>query len=346
MKMTFRWFGPSDPATLKHIRQIAGVEGIVSSAFDVPPDKVIPKETVLELKAMVENENMSLDCFESIPVHEEIKLGTENRDQYIEIWIKSLRNVAAAGVKTVCYNFMLAFDWLRTDLAMIQEDGSRGMQYKDTEVAKMDMTGDIPAWSQKYTPETLAAMLEKAGAVSTGQLWSNLEYFLRAVVPVAEEVGVKLAIHPDDPPWPVLGINRIITGTANLDRFIKLVDSPANGLALCTGSLGADPSNDIPAMIRHFGAMDKINFMHVRNLKHTGEREFHETAHYSPCGDLDMYEIMKAVHDIGFDGPLRPDHGRDVWGEVRTPGYGLYDRAMGANYLLGLWEAITKQESS
>ena len=339
--MTFRWFGPSDPITPEQIRQIPGMEGVVSSAFDVPSDQVITQETVEELKARIEKAGLTLDCFESIPVHEEIKLGTEKRDEYIEIWKQSLRNVAAAGVKVVCYNFMLAFDWLRTDLAMTQEDGSKGMQYRESEVAKMDMTGDIPAWSQKYTPETLAEMLEKSRAVSEEQLWSNLEYFLKAVVPLAEELGVKLAIHPDDPPWPVLGINRLITCVENLERFVKLVDSPANGLALCTGSLGASPANDIPAIIRKMG--DRINFMHVRNLKHTGEKEFHETAHYTPCGNLDMYEVMKAVHEIGFDGPLRPDHGRDVWGEVRTPGYGLYDRAMGANYLLGLWEAINKK---
>jgi len=345
MRMTFRWFGPSDPITLQHIRQIPGVEGIVSSAFDVPSDEVIPKETVLELKAMIEKEVMSLDCFESIPVHENIKLGCEDRDRYIDIWLDSLRNVASAGVNTVCYNFMLAFDWLRTDLAMRLPDGSTTMQYQDSEVAKMDMTGDIPAWSQKYTAETLTEMLEKSRAVSVEQLWANLEYFLKAVVPVAEELGVKLAIHPDDPPWPVLGINRIITGAENLERFVKLVDSPSNGLGLCTGSLGANPENDIPAMIRRFGGMDRINFMHVRNLKHTGEKEFHETAHYSSCGNLDMYEIIRSIHEVGYDGPLRPDHGRDVWGEERTPGYGLYDRAMGVNYILGLWEAIDKASS-
>ncbi|MBI9107536.1 MAG: mannonate dehydratase [Spirochaetales bacterium] len=342
MRMTFRWFGPSDPITLQHIRQIPGVEGIVSSAFDIPSDEVIPAEAVLELKAMIEKQSMTLDCFESIPVHDNIKLGTDDRDRYIDIWLESLRNVASAGVRTVCYNFMLAFDWLRTDLSMRLEDGSKAMQYQDAEVAKMDMTGDIPAWSQKYTPETLAEMLKKSRAVSVEQLWANLEYFLKRVVPVAEELGVKLAIHPDDPPWPVLGINRIITSMENLERFVKLVDSPNNGLALCSGSLGANPENDIPAMIRRFGGLGRINFMHVRNLKHTGEKEFHETAHYSPCGNLDMYEIMKSIHDTGFTGPLRPDHGRDVWGEVRTPGYGLYDRAMGVNYILGLWEAITK----
>jgi len=285
---------------------------------------------------------MTLDCFESIPVHENIKLGTDDRDRYIDIWLESLQNVASAGVKTICYNFMLAFDWLRTDLAMRLEDGSTTMQYRDSEVVRMDMTGDIPAWSQKYTPETLADMLASSRAVSIDQLWANLEYFLKRVVPVAEELGVKLAIHPDDPPWPVMGINRIITSMENLEKFVKLVDSPANGIGLCSGSLGADPENDIPAMIRHFGGMNRINFMHVRNLKHTAEKEFHETAHYSKCGNLDIYEIMKAIHEIGFDGPLRPDHGRDVWDEVRTPGYGLYDRAMGVNYILGLWEAISK----
>jgi mannonate dehydratase len=151
-----------------------------------------------------------------------------------------------------------------------------------------------------------------------------------------------MAIHPDDPPWSIFGLPRIIRDEAALERLVKLVDSPSNGIALCSGSLGVDPKNDIPAMVRRFGALSRIHFAHVRNVKIMGEKRFCETAHPSSAGSLDIYEIIKAYHDVGFSGPLRPDHGRMIWGEEGKPGYGLYDRALGAMYIAGLWEAIEK----
>ena len=162
-------------------------------------------------------------------------------------------------------------------------------------------------------------------------------------MPVCDKYDINMAIHPDDPPWGIFGLPRIVTNEENLDRLLRLVDSPYNGLTLCTGSLGVNPKNDIPHMIRRFGGEGRIPFLHARNIKWTGERDFNETAHKTECGSLDMYEIIKAAHDVGFDGYIRPDHGRMIWGETGRPGYGLYDRALGAVYLNGLWEGIDRE---
>jgi mannonate dehydratase len=178
--------------------------------------------------------------------------------------------------------------------------------------------------------------------VSHRDLFQNLEYFLKAVIPVCEEYGVSMAIHPDDPPWDIFGLPRIITGRESLERVLSLVDSPFNGLTLCAGSLGSDPNNDLPALIRTFGGRKRIHFAHIRNVKHCGFGHFEEAAHYSDDGSLDLYEIVKAYYDVGFDGTVRPDHGRMIFGETGRAGYGLYDRALGAMYISGLWEAIIK----
>jgi mannonate dehydratase len=170
------------------------------------------------------------------------------------------------------------------------------------------------------------------------QLFENLAYFLKKVVPVAEESGVRMAIHPDDPPWPIFGLPRIVRNAQTLQALLDVVDSPYNGLTFCTGSLGASAENDLPAMIRQFG--NRINFVHARNVKRTAAYDFHETKHPSEFGDVNMFEVIRALHDVGFNGPIRPDHGRMIWGETGRPGYGLYDRALGATYLYGLMEAI------
>jgi len=168
---------------------------------------------------------------------------------------------------------------------------------------------------------------------------------LKEVVPVAEKYGIKMAIHPDDPPWSIFGLPRLITSKENLERFINLVDSPSNGLTICTGSLGSSIDNNIPEIIRYFGAKGRVHFGHVRNVKIHEPRKFDEVAHKTEAGSLDMFEIMKAFYDIGFEGPIRPDHGRMIWGEIGRPGYGLYDRALGATYLNGLWEAIERMDN-
>ncbi len=344
MQMTFRWYGDSDPVTLDKIRQIPGVTGIVTAIYDIPVGQAWDLESIMALKKKVNDKGLDFKVIESVPVHEDIKTGDGNRDEYIENYCTSLRNLAKAGVEVVCYNFMPVFDWTRSDLSFELPDGSNALIYVKEQVENMNpLTGDLslPGWDSSYTKEGMKALLEKYHNITEEDLWNNLKYFLERVIKVAEEVQIKMAIHPDDPPWSIFGLPRIITNRDNLARFLKLVDSPNNGLTLCSGSLGVSPTNDVPALIREFG--DRVHFGHCRNVKITGDQSFEESSHRSSDGSLDMYEIMKAYHDIGFKGPIRPDHGRMIWGEQGRPGYGLYDRALGAVYLNGLWEAIEKE---
>lgn len=240
---------------------------------------------------------------------------------------------------------MPVFDWLRSRLDYKNPDGSTSLIYREEDVLAMDpRKGDLslPGWDASYTKESLGKLLDEYNGFTEEDLWRNCEYFLKKIIPVCEEYDVKMAIHPDDPPWGIFGLPRIITCEKNIERFLKLVDSPYNGLTFCTGSLGANPENDLIAMVKRFGGEGRIHFMHVRNIKLVGECGFNETAHKTECGSLDIYGIMKALHEVGFDGYLRPDHGRMIWGETGRPGYGLFDRALGATYLGGLWEAICK----
>ena len=288
---------------------------------------------------------MTLEVIESVPVHEDIKLGRPTRDRLIDTYCESIRNIGRAGVRVLCYNFMPVFDWTRTDLAHRLPDGSTALAYDDRALARVDLsrgTGDLPGWATAYQPTELQALLAAYREVDTERLWDNLAYFLERVAPVAEQAGVRLAIHPDDPPWPIFGLPRIITNAASLERLVTLVDSPANGVTFCTGSLGASPENDLPAMVRRLGALGRIHFAHCRNVRVTGERRFHETAHLSACGSVDLFQVVRALKDVGFAGPMRPDHGRMIWGETGRPGYGLYDRALGIMYLQGLWEGVSR----
>ena len=196
-----------------------------------------------------------------------------------------------------------------------------------------------------WEPERMAeikSLFAQYQSVSHEDLFRNLKYFLEAIIPVCEQYDVKMAIHPDDPPWDIFGLPRICTGWDNVERILSLVDSPYNGLTLCSGSMGSNPCNDIPAMVREFGGRGRVHFAHVRNIKFTGPGQFEEAAHFSADGSLDLYEIMRAYSDIGFEGYIRPDHGRMIWDEKGRAGYGLYDRALGVAYLNGLWEAIQK----
>jgi mannonate dehydratase len=185
--------------------------------------------------------------------------------------------------------------------------------------------------------------MKKYESITEDDLFENLKYFLEEILPVCKENDIKMAIHPDDPPWPIYGLPRIMTGKENIRKLLDMVDDPYNGLSLCSGSLGSNPDNNVPDIIREFG--NRIHFGHVRNLKFDGNGKFHETSHLSDDGSLDLFEIMKAYYDIGYEGYIRPDHGRMIWGEKARPGYGLYDRALGATYLNGLWEAIEKMNN-
>mgnify|MGYP004587089255 FL=1 len=343
MKMTFRWYGPSDPVTLEKIRQIPGMSGIVSAVYDVKPGGVWSMESIQQIKTAAQANGLEFEVVESVPVPEDIKLGNKKAPALIDAYCENIRRLGQAGVKCVCYNFMPVFDWLRSELEHVQPDGANALAYDEATVRAMDPAkGDLslPGWDASYTKEELKSLLAAYAQIDENQLWKNLTAFLEAVIPVAREAGVNMAIHPDDPPWGMFGLPRIITCAENYRRFLNIVPDAHNGLTFCTGSLGANPENDLPAMAAEF--CDRIHFLHLRNIKRTGERQFQEVAHPTDCGSLDMYGIVKALVDHGFDGYVRPDHGRMIWGEKGRYGYGLFDRALGAAYITGLFEAVEK----
>lgn len=343
MFLTFRWFGASDPVPLAHIRQIPGVNGIVSALYDVPVGETWPRDRIDALASVVDDAGLALSVIESIPVHEDIKLGRPTRDRLIDRYAESIRGIGAAGVRVLCYNFMPVFDWMRTDLGMPLDDGSLTLAYDDAALAAIDLSagsGALPGWAHAYSRDEMASLLAAYRGVTNEQMWEHLAYFLERVVPIAEEAGVVMALHPDDPPWPIFGLPRIVTDAPALDRVLSLVDRRANGLTFCTGSLGSRRDNDVVAMARQFAARGRIHFAHCRNIRRTGERRFHEVPHPSHFGDVDMRGVLASLRDGGFTGPMRSDHGRMIWGERGRPGYGLHDRALGAAYLMGLWEGL------
>ncbi|SPR96572.1 mannonate dehydratase [Cupriavidus taiwanensis] len=344
MKMSFRWFGPTDPVPLEYIRQIPGMTHIVSAIYDEPVGEVWPLDKILALKSTIEAAGLQFKVVESVPVHEDIKLGKPTRERLIANYQQNIRNLAAAGIEVICYNFMPVFDWTRTELAKKLDDGSTCLAFSNREVEQVDVSQGIalPGWDSSYAPGELQSLLAEYREIDEGRLWEHLEHFLRAIIPVAQECGIKMAIHPDDPPRPIFGLPRIVKNRDDLARILGIVDTPANGLTLCSGSLGAGPQNNVEALVREFGGMGRIHFAHIRNVKITPEGDFEETAHLSSCGSLDIAAIVKAYHDVGFQGYYRPDHGRMIWGETGKPGYGLYDRALGAVYINGMWEAMEK----
>ena len=358
MHMTFRWFGHnSDTVTLKQIRQVPGVEGIMGFLDYKAAGDVWSKDEIAPYINEIKENGLKCEVIESVNVHESIKLGTPDRDKYIENYIQTIKNLSTFGVKVIIYNFMPVIDWLRTDLnRIIPEDGSYSMYYDEKEIeglSPLDMVGgmhrqgggfSLPGWEPERMKE-LAGVLERYSDMDESHLLVNFKYFLDALMPTCESVGIKMSCHPDDPAWKLFGLPRRAHDFDGLKKIVALNDSPCNSLCLCTGSLASNPDNDIPAMIRHFGKMGRIGSVHIRNIKRLGYRHFRESAHFSGDGDLDMFEIVKAFYDCCPDAYIRPDHGRMIWDEKARPGYGLYDRAIGANYLLGLWEAIDRMES-
>jgi len=343
MKMTFRWYGESDSISLEKIRQIPGMSGVVTAVYSVPVGEVWPEEDIIALKEQCDKAGLEMEVIESIPVHEDIKLRRGNYQQYIDNYKENIRLVAKHGVKCVCYNFMPVFDWTRSQLDHALEDGSTALVYYKEDVDKLDPTKlTLPGWDSSYSPDEMKELIDAYKELGEEGLWSNLEYFLNEIIPVAKECDVNMAIHPDDPPWSIFGIPRIITCEENLDRFLKLYDDPHNGLTLCTGSLGCTKTNDMSKLIRKYAGMGRIHFAHVRNVKILDDGSFEESAHLTDCGSLDIVDIMKAYHENGFKGYVRPDHGRMIWGETGKPGYGLYDRALGAQYIMGIWDALER----
>lgn len=354
MKMTLRWFGNKfDTVTLEQIRQIPGVTGVITTLYDSVPGEAWELDDILALKSEVEAAGLKLEGIESVNVHDAIKVGSEDRDTYIDNYITTLERLGQADIHLVCYNFMPVFDWTRTELKRVRKDGSTVLAYTQEAVDKLnpeemfnsissETNGSImPGWE----PERMARikeLFELYKEVDDEKLFENLKYFLDRIMPVCDKYNIDMAIHPDDPAWSVFGLPRIIINKENILRLMNMVDNRHNGVTFCAGSYGTNLKNDLPDMIRSLKG--RIHFAHVRNLKFHSQDNFEEAAHLSSDGDFDMYEIMKALYDIDFEGPIRPDHGRMIWGEVAMPGYGLYDRALGATYLNGLWEAIDKSE--
>lgn len=353
MKMTLRWFGEgNDSVELWKIRQIPGVTGVITTLYNIPVGEAWSYEDIMEMKNKVEASGLKVEGIESVNIHDSIKIGLPDRDKYIENYIITLENLAKADIKLVCYNFMPVFDWTRSELAKKRDDGSTVLSYDQDKIDEIDpdeMFKQIDSNSQGFVmpgwePERLAHVKELFEAykdIGEQNLFDNLVYFLKKIQPVCEKHGIMMAIHPDDPAWPVFNLPRIINNKENILKLLNAVDSKFNGLTLCTGSLGSNPDNDICDIIE--ATKGRVHFAHIRNLRHHSPGKFEEAAHLSRDGSMDMYKIMKTLYETGFGGPIRPDHGRMIWGEVAMPGYGLYDRALGATYLNGLLEAIEKE---
>ena len=341
MKLTFRWYGEKDSIPLNYIKQIQGMTGVVTAVYDTPVGEVWDLDKLMRLKKLANEAGLEMEVIESVPVHEDIKLGRPTRDKYIEAYKQNILNCGKAGVKCICYNFMPVFDWFRTDLGYRHADGATSLAYAEADFKKLDKKNlRLPGWDESYTAEELGDLLAAYEGMTHETLFENLVYFLKAIMPACDEADVNMAIHPDDPPWDIFGLPRIVGRESDYDRLFAAVPNKHNGITFCTGSLGAGRFNDLPKMAAKYAS--RIYFAHLRQLKFVNETDFYENGHQSAEGNVDIYAIVKALVENGFDGYLRPDHGRNIWGETGKPGYGLYDRALGAAYLAGVFEAVEK----
>ena len=356
MEMTLRWYGTKfDTVKLWQIRQIPGVKGVITTLYDKQAGELWTQDEIKGLKADVEAESLKIAGIESVNVSDAIKTGSAKRDEHIQNYIDTLENLGKEDIHMVCYNFMPVFDWTRTELARKRADGSTVLAYTQEAVDALDpekmfssIASDtngtvMPGWEPERM-EHVKELFEQYKDIDEEKLFENIVYFLKAIMPVCNKYDIKMAIHPDDPAWSVFGLPRIINNEKNILRLMKAVDDVHNGVTFCSGSYGTSLDNDLPHMIR--ALKGRVHFAHVRNLKFISPTNFEESAHLSSDGTFDMYEIMRALYETGFDGPIRPDHGRMIWGEKAMPGYGLYDRALGATYLNGLWEAIEKSHKA
>ncbi|WP_100012698.1 mannonate dehydratase [Lentibacillus sediminis] len=349
MNITFRWFGrDNDTVSLQDIKQIPGVKGIVWALHKLPPGEVWEEQAIKKEVDYIKSFGFHADVVESVNIHEAIKIGNSDRDRYIDNYKQTIKNLACHGVKVICYNFMPVFDWVRTNMREPLPDGSTALFYEKSVVENTDlkaMADDVlnssdltlPGWEPEKLSQ-LEGLLEEYKNITEEDLWNNLAYFLHEVLPVAESNGIKLAIHPDDPPYPVFGLPRIMKKEADLERMLTISDSPSNGLTFCSGALGANPDNDTVDIIKKFA--EESPFLHVRNIKIHNNGDFIETSHLTRDGSINIRDIVRHLSEIDYDGYIRPDHGRHIWNEESRPGYGLFDRALGVMYLNGLWDAF------
>ena len=383
LEQTWRWYGPADTVSLQDIKQ-AGATGIVTALHHIPHGDVWPLEDILERKSIIETAGLRWSVVESVPVHEAIKTRRSDAQHYLENYRQSLRNLATAGIKTVCYNFMPVLDWTRTQLDLEMKDGSKALYFDWNDLAvfdlfvlkrqgaELDYPDEIKVEAKRryetYTPqaiellnnnilmgipgersielEELRVSIREYVAIGFDGLRQNLIWFLSSISDVCEENGIRMTIHPDDPPYPILGLPRIASNKADLLHILRGVDKPFNGICFCTGSLGAGVSNDLPAILE--AVKDRVYFVHLRNVKKDTQGNFFEADHLD--GDVDMYAVMKlliAENQLRDDAiPFRPDHGHqmlDDLGKTTAPGYSAIGRLRGLAELRGLELGINGQ---